>query len=265
MVFSKAEVEQFIEDGFVILRRAFPREMAEDCRRFLWDYIGSWQNCRTDAQAKIAISAGFHEPPFDPVLTPRMSEAFDQIAGRGRWVGSGRHFLQDASGGGQWIQIGYGFWHILLPGFPGPGGWHIDHLNTGHQGLVRLCLFSDIGPDDGGTPMVRGSHKEVARAGGAEVLSGMAPRVGLWKRLKEASLLDPDPRRIVHVTGEAGDVALMHPLLVHGFGPNRGNRIRFACNPLLPLTEPIRLERSDGDYSAIEEAIRRAAWQSREL
>jgi hypothetical protein len=50
----------------------------------------------------------------------------------------------------------------------------------------------------------------------------------------------------------------MHPLLIHGFGPNRGNKIRFACNPLLPLKEPMQLDRSDGAYSPVEEAIRRA-------
>jgi hypothetical protein len=56
------------------------------------------------------------------------------------------HYLVGESGQGQWIEMGYGYWTILFPGFPGPGGWHVDHLETGYQGLVRLFLFSDMGP-----------------------------------------------------------------------------------------------------------------------
>src|SRR5579862_3064256 len=34
-------------------------------------------------------------------------------------------------------------------------------------------------------------------------------------------------RAIVHeVTGEAGDIAMLHSMTIHGFGPNRGSRTR---------------------------------------
>lgn len=263
MVFSKAELEQFITDGFVTLRGGFPRELAETSRRFVWDYILSWKKCTSSGQPMVQILRGFHEPPFDQVLTRRMCDAFDEIAGLGRWIGSGPYYLPDASGQGQWIEMGYGYWTILFPGFPGPGGWHVDgihrfHLDSREQGLVRLLLFSDVGPDDGGTPMVRGSHREVARMIARHEPAGIGPGAEFQERLKEAGLLDVDARKIVHVTGEAGDVALMHPLLIHGFGPNRGTKIRFACNPLLPLKERVQLNRADGAYSPVEEAIRQA-------
>jgi hypothetical protein len=34
--------------------------------------------------------------------------------------------------------------------------------------------------------------------------------------------------QIDHLVGEAGEVALMHPFLIHGFGANRGNHINNA-------------------------------------
>ncbi|GBG06427.1 hypothetical protein PAT3040_00954 [Paenibacillus agaridevorans] len=43
-------------------------------------------------------------------------------------------------------------------------GWHWDGIHFRHyvdapdQGLVCLCLFSDIGPQGGGTLVVEGSH-----------------------------------------------------------------------------------------------------------
>ena len=67
-----------------------------------------------------------------------------------------------------------------------------------------------------------------------------------------------DECQIIEVTGEAGDVAMLHPMVIHGFGPNRGSRIRFACNPQYQLREPMQIERAGGDYSPVEEAIRAA-------
>jgi hypothetical protein len=49
----------------------------------------------------------------------------------------------------------------------------------------------------------------------------------------------------------------MHPFLIHGFGANQGNRIRFACNPLVQLRDKAELERLDGRYSPVELALRK--------
>jgi len=47
-------------------------------------------------------------------------------------------------------------------------------------------------------------------------------------------------------------------MAIHGFGPNNGNQIRFVCNPLYGLEQPMKLGRPDGDYSPVERAVRRA-------
>jgi hypothetical protein len=67
-----------------------------------------------------------------------------------------------------------------------------------------------------------------------------------------------DPDDVTSLTGGAGDVAFLHPHLLHGFGPNNGVHIRFACNPLVELGVSLELERRDGDYSPVEAATRRA-------
>jgi hypothetical protein len=58
--------------------------------------------------------------------------------------------------------------------------------------------------------------------------------------------------------GEAGTVYLCHPFLIHAAQPHRGSMPRFMAQPPLHPTEPVRLEREDGDYSPVEMAIRRA-------
>jgi len=75
--------------------------------------------------------------------------------------------------------------------------------------------------------------------------------------LTAEGVLDPKESQIAHLAGKAGDVALMHPFLVHGFGANQGQSIRFACNPLVQLRDNAETERVDSNYSAVELALRR--------
>ena len=60
--------------------------------------------------------------------------------------------------------------------------------------------------------------------------------------------------------GEAGDVYLCHPFLVHAVRRHQGTPPRFVAQlPLHPHPEdPLRLDRENGDYSPVEIAIRRA-------
>lgn len=248
MVFEKREIDQFVAEGYVVLRAGFSREVAERCCHFVWREARAWDQCTSYSQPMIQIQKIFHCPPFDEIMNPRLATALDEIVGAGRWH----------------EPPGYGWWSLLLPGLESSGGWHVDggdlktrgHLTDHHHALVTLFLFSDAGPGDGGTVMVRGSHQIVAQANAETGDAGIS-----WSDLKAklpASILNPEESRIAHLAGEAGDVALMHPFLVHGFGANIGKRIRFGCNPLVQLREQPNLNRADGAYSPVEVALRRA-------
>jgi hypothetical protein len=249
MIFDATEIEQFIRDGFVLLREAFPAALARECREFVWNQVPLWEQCTSYGQPMVQIQKGFGEAPFDRIMNPRIASALDAIVGVGRWRAP---------------EV-YGFWSLLLPGFPGPGGWHVDGGNFKTSGkltdydraLVTLFLFSDAGSGEGGTPMIRGSHLAVARAirdSGAGIVN--------WDDLKPtlsaAGILNPTESQIASLVGHAGDVALMHPFLIHGFGPNNGKRIRFACNPLVQMRDDIQLERGGHNYSPVERALRLA-------
>ena len=55
------------------------------------------------------------------------------------------------------------------------------------------------------------------------------------------------------LTGEAGDLAVMHPYMVHRVAGNPSGRPRFAQFPSLQLLEPMRFGRDDpGEYSLSE-------------
>ncbi len=141
----------------------------------------------------VHVQRSFSGEPFDGIIGDRLRVAIDQLAGVGRAI----------------VHECFGWWPVLFPGFPGPGGWHVDgsnfhhHLTSREQGLVTLFLFSDIGPGDGGTPVARGSHHAVAR------LLAAAEPPGLSLAELQAKLPPVDPAGILEVTGEAGDVAML--------------------------------------------------------
>jgi hypothetical protein len=58
--------------------------------------------------------------------------------------------------------------------------------------------------------------------------------------------------------GSAGTVYLCHPFLVHSAQLHRGTVPRFMAQPPLLPAAPLSLERADGDYSPVEQAIRLA-------
>jgi len=54
------------------------------------------------------------------------------------------------------------------------------------------------------------------------------------------------------VTGEVGDVYLLHPLMLHSASRNLLRRPRIITNPPVSLKEPFKLNRPDGKYSLVE-------------
>jgi hypothetical protein len=189
MIFDDSDIGQFISDGYVVLRGAFSRDLAAECREFVWSQIPSWDECTTYGQPMVQLRKGFGCAPFDRIMNDRLSEGLDQIVGANRWRAP---------------QL-YGWWSLLLPGFPGPEGWHVDggnfrtfgHLTDHHHALVTLFLFSDAGLGEGGTAMIRGSHRAVGRA-----IADARPGVN-WDDLKPAlsasGVLSPSESQIAHL------------------------------------------------------------------
>src|SRR5262249_8052462 len=129
------------------------------------------------------------------------------------------------------------------------GSWRINVSSKG-RALLMLFLFSDTGENDAPTRVRVGSHldvPEVLAPHGEDGLSFM----------ELAQQMEPlADRPIALATGEAGTVYLCHPFLIHAAQPHRGKEPRFLAQPPLLPTQPIQLDRPDGDYSPVERAIR---------
>ena len=260
-VLSDVQVAQFIQDGFVRLDGAFPRELADQGRAILW------RNTKCDPDdpktwTQPVIRLGYYEEePFKKAVnTPVLHAAFDQLVGKGRWrprpnLGSFPvrfPHSQDPGDTG---------WHVDL-GFPGESSdpneqkdfssWRVNVTSRG-RALLMLFLFSDVGELDAPTRIRVGSHLDMARYLEPAGEAGMS-------RLVLDSIGADRPQALA--TGEAGTVYLCHPFLVHAAQPHRGSSPRFMAQPPLHPSEPFRLDRENDDYSPVEIAIRRALFES---
>ena len=110
---TPAQVERFIEDGFVHLQGVVPAEVVEAGREVIWSDLGrspddpsSW----SEPVTRVVPSDG---RPFRIAFeNPRLYSAFDQIVGAGRWL----------------PRRNLGLFVVRFPHHDDPvdTGWHID-------------------------------------------------------------------------------------------------------------------------------------------
>jgi len=249
MGLTNAQIQQFIQDGFIRLDNAFPREVADAGREILWRETRCDPHDPTTWTRPVIRLGGYADEPFrQAVNTPLLHAAFDQLVGVGRW--EPRYSL--------------GTFPIRFPhpDDPGDAGWHAEASFEGDDGswrlnlrskgraLLMLFLFSDVGENDAPTRIRVGSHLDVPR------LLEPAGEAGLSYLELGAQLGVTAHRPLALATGAAGTVYLCHPFLIHAAQIHRGKSPRFMAQPPLCPTESITLQRENDNYSPVEIAIR---------
>lgn len=249
---KRAQVEQFIADGWCYLRQAFSSSQAAAARSRLWTRIEAKSGIRASDPITWPEVYDIEEQLGDAAViecfTDRLAAAIEQLVGEGRWWGERR----------------WGFWPVNfsfgadLPYAIPDWGWHVDGnwfvhtLDCPKQGLVVIGLFSDIEPRWGGTILSGGSHRLTARVL-AEHPQGLDHR-----SLFDAVLTQP-LGNFHEVTGSAGDVVLAHPFMFHARGFKHGGPPRVISNTEAGLRAPMRVAPWNGcELAPVELAIRRA-------
>jgi hypothetical protein len=254
MYINNSQIQQFIENGFIRLDRAFPRKFADQGRELLWRDTGcNPHDSKTWTQPVIRLG-GYQQKPFEEAVnTPQLHNAFDQLVGRGFW--KPRNSL--------------GSFPIRFPSpnDPDDTGWHIDvsfpdensdvsdifswrvNIYSKDRALLMLFLFSDVGEQDAPTRIRVGSHLDMAK--------WLEPFGEAGVSLRELNLESSIHRQQILATGEAGTVYLCHPFLVHAAQPHHGHQPRFMAQPPLHPAKPFRFHRHDNNYSPVEIVIRK--------
>lgn len=245
-------VTRFVRDGFVKIEQAVPPRVAQDCARLLWRETGYDPDDPATWKDPVVWVGGMAQGPFAAAAnTHVLHEAFDLLVGAGRW--QPRYSL--------------GTFPLRFPHEeePDDAGWHIEasylpegaqhyhtNLRSRDRALLMLFLFSEVTEADSPTRIRVGSHLDVPA-----VLEPYGEDGASFLELGPLVDAASAHRPLAYATGRPGDVYLCHPFLVHAAQPHHGTRPRFLAQPPLHPAEPVRLERPDGDYSAVEFAIRR--------
>ncbi|NBD27765.1 phytanoyl-CoA dioxygenase family protein [Paenibacillus glycinis] len=170
-VLTNSQIEQFIELGYVRLEEAFPRKAALAAQELLWTQVekqgvkkddrGTWN------QPMVHIKEQFDDEAFQVCNTLRLADAIEDVVGAGRWKERSVYGQDDK-------KTLWGWWPVnFASGADRPwdvptNGWHWDGMSRPHyvdspeQGLLLLCVFSEIGLRSGSTLVAEGSHKIVA-------------------------------------------------------------------------------------------------------
>jgi hypothetical protein len=259
---TAGEIATFVRDGFVPVRGAVPRPVAEACADLIWAGLETQGVKRSDPASwtspVVRIDSPDGQPLAEAAAAQPLWEAYDQLIGPDRW-----QKLRSMGG-----TVPVRFPH---PDDPKDAGWHIEtsfwagsephgnvwsgsHWHTNvrsrDRGLLALFLFSDVGPDDAPTRVRVGSHADAARV--------LAPAGDIGLDLDTASPqveAASANRPVSYATGAAGDVYLCHPFLVHAASwPHRGTTPRIITQPGIPLLEPFRLDHRGSAYP-VEAAI----------
>ncbi|QHW33840.1 hypothetical protein GZH47_25610 [Paenibacillus rhizovicinus] len=294
-VLTTEQIEEFIVKGYVQIKGAFSREHALEAQSFLWDRLAEKagvlrEDPSTWREPMINFRENYRHPAFDACNSASFADAIEDLTGADRTI---HRFVAGETDPDR--LPGWGWWPInFFVGRDDPWavpttGWHWDGIHFKHfvdspeQGLLCLCLFSDIGPRGGGTLVVEGSHRPVARylaknPEGMELGDGirgffsehpyfakLAGRTGEPQTAEERNAAfmdsayadeDGTQLRVVETTGEAGDVILCHPFLIHAASQNHSGNVRFMCNRTSPLKEKLALDRNVSDESPLERSIR---------
>ena len=245
------DLEHFEAHGWVRLRGAFSADEAAAMRAVTWralesvgiqrDDPSTWRKERPDHLQHLK-----GHPAFQAVGGQRTLAAIDRLLAGQAWRTPkdwGAFFLVFPTNG---------TWDVPAR------GWHIDAAYDGPRsppaGLKVHAMFGDVEPRSGGMFVLSGSHRLVHQwfrdhppPPGArskhlrrslhqhpylrDLCSSGDRKARLTRFHEQAEIVDGIPLQALENTAEAGDVILMHPLLLHAPPvAHLGSRPRFVLN-----------------------------------
>jgi hypothetical protein len=264
-VLTDEAAEHFVERGHVVIRGCFSRAAAAEFTGRIWDRLGyaeddpsTWERPTVHMPRRRRLDVR--------QFAPRAWQAVCDLVGGADRIATDEPYVWNDSFIVNLHQGADRPWAPPSAGSPDWPGWHKDgdffrhFLDSPEQGLLTLVLWSDVTHQGGATFVAADSVGPVARflaAHPAGVHPFAEPSDDGPTVFPYADLL-AGCDDFVEATGEAGDVYLLHPFILHAKSQNVLRRPRFITNPPLTLAAPMRFDRSDpDDFSLVERAVLR--------
>lgn len=232
---TESDVEHFIRKGYVKIKGAFPRSVAEQWSRDCFDRLGYDMNDRsTWIEQRIHMGGDKRVPVKE--FAPRVYDAICDLVGGEERLGQpcewSDHFI---------VNLGIRADEPWQPAGPDTPGWHKDgdffrhFLDSPEQGLLVFVNWTDVVHHGGPTYISTDSVPVVAKFL-ADRPEGVLPgEFGFQNLIAQCHEFE-------EATAQAGDVYLLHPFLLHAASQNPLRLVRIITNPPVHLNEPMRFD-----------------------
>ncbi|KAJ7056143.1 hypothetical protein C8F01DRAFT_376771 [Mycena amicta] len=263
-ILSPEEKAHFLQHGFVHLHDCFSREAAAHFTANLWPRLGMSPTDKSTWHSE-RIHMPKHNSMHVAEFAPKAWAAICELVGGEERIADDMRmwndsFIVNLGVEGQDSVVGYrelDNWHV-------DGDFFVHFLDSPEQALLVIPIWSDIGVGGGGTAICTEGVGKVAR-----YLYDNPNGVTPWMDIRgtpEPEPNSPDRRAFYcsiardaadssfyEVTGEVGDVYLMHPFMVHSATRNTTRVPRVITNPAVSLRAPFRLNRGSGGFNLVEQ------------
>ncbi|KAL2871706.1 uncharacterized protein BJX67DRAFT_342849 [Aspergillus lucknowensis] len=269
---TEEQKEHFLQHGYVRIPNCFTPEKAAEWTRNVWVRLGySPTDKSTWEKEKINMPRHFAESAR--TFAPKAWAAICELCG-----GEDRVSEQSSTwGDGLIVNLGTPEWENRWPDPRDLDNWHVDgdffihYLDSPEQALLVIPLFTEIKPHGGGTMICPEAIPKIAKhlydhPEGVSVR--MIPR-GQTPKPEHEGLgfymsIVRECTDFREMTGNIGDVVLMHPLMAHSASKNSLRIPRIITNPPVGLKEPFNFDRDDpSQYSLVEQKTLRALGKDR--
>ncbi|KAG7450252.1 uncharacterized protein BT62DRAFT_927572 [Guyanagaster necrorhizus] len=261
---SKEQVDHFLEYGYIVIKDAFTKEKAAEWTKGLWVRLGLDPDDKSTWDRE-RIHMPVHKREEVTTFSPKVMNAMVDLLG-----GEDRIDLEASTwGDGFIINLGTRDGTHIDP--QDLDNWHVDgdffvhYFDSPEQALVVIPIFSDIESGGGGTMISPDSigciarylwdHPEGVLPTGLSFTPSTSKKTnvrddpGYFSFLAEIK----DCSQFVELTGKVGDVALLHPFMLHSASKNPLRVPRVIINPPASLKEPFSYSRVIADdYSLVE-------------
>ena len=237
---TESDVNHFIEKGHIVLKDCFSRELAAEWRTFAFKRLGYAPDDPTTWKEPRIHLPSMNRMPIREIAPRAWDAICDLLGGEDRIAHS-----EPSWGDGFIINFALGADSDWQPPASLLRGWHKDgdffrhFLDSPEQGLLTIVVWSDIHPKSGGTFVACDSVQHVAQYLSAHP-QGLLPGEGFGQLIGKCE-------DFVEITGNAGDVVLLHPFILHSASQNPSGRARFITNPPVALKEPMEFNRDNPD------------------
>jgi hypothetical protein len=267
---SRDDATHFVRNGYVVVRNAFSKDIADAVCEQAWAELAdrhgvdrkdpsSWQGSGyPNGVLGYVRTQGSDRRIRLKTDAPRaLASQADLVGGAARLPHNGSTLAWHDNVIGNFGRADDPSWEPPSPHQRGwhKDGWHFRHfLDSPEQALVTVPLYADVLPQSGGTVVAADSIGPVARLL-ADNPQGLHPDGVQGSGYLIPGLIE-QCSHFEELTGNAGDLVLLHPFVLHRVAVNPTQRPRFIANHALVLSEPMRFSRDSTDrYSLVELAV----------